>query len=231
MYKKIGIICASGEELAPFLPHIKNDATSERTMLTVHEGSIEGVPVAALFCGVCKVNAAVAAQVLIDNYGVDLIINAGTAGGIDNSLSVFDVVAGSSVAYHDVAEGVLTQFHPWKKSIWFDTAPQLIDAVRKAGDKLGKSIHIGRMVTGEAFITDDGRERIKRDFAPLSVDMETAAMAHVCFLNKIDFVAIRAITDTEDCKGLGSFELNLRHASKISAEVTIAVLEELRDAQ
>ena len=230
MYKKIGIICASTEELAPFLPHIENDRTSEKAMLCVHEGSIAGVPVAALFCGVCKVNAALAAQMLIDNYGVDLIINAGTAGGIDRSITVFDVVAGSSVAYHDVAEGVLTQFHPWKKSVWFDTAPELLEAVRKAGEKTGKDIHIGRMVTGEAFITDEGREHIKENFAPLSVDMETTAMAHVCFANKIDFIAVRVITDTEDCKGLGSFELNLRHASKISAEVTIALLEVLREA-
>lgn len=230
MYKKIGIICASNEELAPFLPHIENDRTSEKAMLCVHEGSISGMPVAALFCGVCKVNAAIAAQVLIDNYGVDLIINAGTAGGIDRSITVFDVVAGSSVAYHDVAEGVLTQFHPWKKSIWFDTTPALLDAVRAAGKITGRDIHVGRMVTGEAFITDEGRERIKENFSPLSVDMETAAMAHVCFSNKVDFLAVRVITDTEECKGLGSFELNLRHASVISAEVTMALLSVLREA-
>ncbi len=44
--------------------------------------------IAVLYSGVCKVNAAVATQILIDTYGCAAIINAGTAGGIDLSLSV-----------------------------------------------------------------------------------------------------------------------------------------------
>ena len=40
------------------------------------------INVVALFSGVCKVNAAIAAQILIDTYKVDAIINAGTAGGL-----------------------------------------------------------------------------------------------------------------------------------------------------
>ena len=37
----------------------------------------------------------------------------------------------------------------------------------------------GRMVTGEAFISDDGRKEINDKYSPLSVDMETASIAHV----------------------------------------------------
>lgn len=50
-------------------------------MLKFYEGKIHGIEVAALFSGVCKVNAAIAAQLLIDVFGTDIIINSGTAGG------------------------------------------------------------------------------------------------------------------------------------------------------
>ena len=115
---KIGILCAGDSELAPFLPMIENRRISEKAMLQIHEGTIEGVPAAALYSGVCKVNAAVAAQILIDSFGGTHIINAGTAGGMDGRFRIFDTVVTAETAYHDVAEDILTEFHPWLNSIW-----------------------------------------------------------------------------------------------------------------
>ena len=55
---KVGIVCAGDREFAPFLPHIEDYKMSEKAMLKVYEGTINGVGVAALFCGVGKTNAA-----------------------------------------------------------------------------------------------------------------------------------------------------------------------------
>ena len=90
--KKIGILCAGDAELEPFLPHIENGTVIRKAMLNCYDGEICGVPVTALYSGVCKVNAAIAAQVLIDFFQVGAIINAGTAGGMDERLQVFDTV-------------------------------------------------------------------------------------------------------------------------------------------
>ena len=54
MDKKIGILCAGDDELAPFLPMIENRTETRKAMLTIYEGEISGVPVAALFSGVCN---------------------------------------------------------------------------------------------------------------------------------------------------------------------------------
>ncbi|MCI8361492.1 MAG: 5'-methylthioadenosine/S-adenosylhomocysteine nucleosidase [Clostridiales bacterium] len=69
--RKIGILCASGDELAPFLSHMKDRRVSEKVMLQIHGGTIGGWETAVLFSGVCKVNAAIAAQTLIDAYQAD----------------------------------------------------------------------------------------------------------------------------------------------------------------
>ena len=102
MLPKIGILCAGDDELAPFLPLLDRRSVRRQAMLTIHEGWISSVPAAALYSGVCKVNAAIAAQVLIDSCRVEAIINAGTAGGIDPSISIFDTVISTETAYHDM---------------------------------------------------------------------------------------------------------------------------------
>ena len=73
---RIGILCAGDREVAPFLPLIENCRITEKAMLAFHQGQLNGVDTVTLFSGVCKVNAAVAAQLLIEAFGVDAIINA-----------------------------------------------------------------------------------------------------------------------------------------------------------
>ena len=123
----VGIVCAGDEEFAPFLPLIKDCKITERAMLKFYQGQIEGMEVAALFSGVCKVNAAIASQLLIDVFGADLIINSGTAGGMAPGLAIFDTVISTEVCYHDVAPDILTEFHPWMKSVFFPADRELIE--------------------------------------------------------------------------------------------------------
>ena len=228
---KVGIICAGDTELAPFLPIIEDCKTSEKAMLKIYEGKIEGIDIVTLFSGVCKVNAAIATQILIDTYHVDLVINAGTAGGMDPKLDIFDTVISTEVAYHDVHEEILTEFHPWMENVFFKADKELLKLSEKAVAKLNTDYRIvwGRMVTGEAFITDEGRDEINGQFAPLTVDMETGSIAHVCYVNQVPFIAIRSITDTPSHSGSEYFEENCEKASVIAKEITVALLAEIRD--
>jgi len=227
---KVGIICAGDRELEPFLPHIANCQTSEKAMLKIYEGTIHHVDIVTLFCGVGKTNAAIATQILIDQYNVDLLINAGTAGGMDESLEIFDTVVATEVAHHDVHEEILTGFHPWMPSIFFKSDETLLALTQKAVTqiKTENKICFGRMITGEKFITDEGRDEMNAAFAPLSVDMETASIAHVCYVNQIPFIAIRCITDTATHSGAENFDKNCVAASEISKNIVLAVLTEIK---
>ena len=228
---KVGIICAGDTEVAPFLPIIEDCKTSEKAMLKFYEGKIADVDIVTLFAGVCKVNAAIATQILIDTYHVDLIINAGVAGGMDPKLDIFDTVISTEVAYHDVNSEILTEFHPWMETVFFKADEELLKLSEKAVAKLNPDYRVvwGRMVTGEAFITDEGRDEINKQFAPLTVDMETGSIAHVCYVNQIPFIAIRSITDTPSHSGSEYFEENCEKASGIAKEITVALLGKIRD--
>lgn len=228
MYNKIAIVCAGDREIAPFLPMIENPVVTEKAMLRFCEGTLCGVPVVALYSGVCKVNAAITAQILIDHFHVDAVINAGTAGGIDPSVQLLDTVVSTETAYHDVAANILTEFHPWLPTVWFRSDPDLIAAARAAAETGPHPMRFGRTVTGEQFITDDHRDEIIVDFAPLSTDMESAAFHHVCHVNGVPFIAVRSITDTADHAGAGHFERNCNRASEISAQVVMELLKQLK---
>lgn len=224
--QKIGIICAGDEELAPFLPHIENAAVTDRAMLKLYEGQINGVQVVALYSGVCKVNAAIAAQILINTCCVTAIINAGTAGGMDKRIELFDTVISTQAAYHDVDDEILTEFHPWLPSVYFDADKDMLAMAKSIFDKCPE-IHFGRMVTGEKFIEDNERDSINAKYSPLSVDMETASIAHVCHVNRIPFLAIRSITDTATHAGIQNFEKNCQQASVVAKDITLRFLKKL----
>lgn len=226
---KVGIISAVENELAPILGVLENSRLREKAGLKIYEGSIDGVEAAVVVCGVCKVNAAMTAQILIDFCSVDIIINSGTAGGMDACLGLFDTVIATEVGYHDVDFMFLRDYHPHFNNPYFVTDAKLINAAKQAAAKLeaGGKVHFGRMMTGEAFITDEGRPEINRLYSPMSVDMETAAIAHVCKLNDIPFMSVRSITDTADHSGVGEFEENCKKASAVSKDVTLAIIKEL----
>lgn len=226
---KIGIVCAGDDELAPFLSVIKDGKKTGKAMLEFYEGKIRDLDVVAVYSGVCKVNAAIASQILIDFFGVDIMINSGTAGGMNAGLEIFDTVISTEVCYHDVAPDILTEFHPWMKSVFFESDKELIERSKTAVGKMYPQGNVvwGRMVTGESFITHQGRQEINDKFEPLTVDMESAAIAHVCYVNRIPFISIRCITDTAEHSGKDSFEDNCIRASVIARDVTLALINEL----
>lgn len=211
----------------PFLEHMKGQQITEKAMLKFHTGTINHVNVSAVYSGVCKVNAAIAAQLLIDMFHVDLIINAGTAGGMKEGVQLFDTVISERVIYHDVADDILTDFHPWLKSNYFPADQELCAIARAYSRRSKHPVLFGTMVTGEQFIEDEKREEINQKFDPLSTDMETAGVAHVCYVNRIPFLAVRTITDTVTHQGIETFDQNCEAASEISAEIVLGILGQL----
>lgn len=227
----IGIVCAGDDELAPFLKQIKDCQISHKAMLKFYKGKIEGTEVVALFSGVCKVNAAIATQILIDTYQCNVIINSGTAGAVGKSLEIFSTVVSTELAYHDVDKEILTDFHPWLSSIWIKADEQLVSLARNTANKYTPDYKVifGRMVTGEKFISDKEKQFIIDVFNPFSVDMESMSIAHVCYANRIPFISVRTITDSADEEASELFDLNCSKASFQSADFVRLMLKEWKE--
>lgn len=222
--KKAGILCASDTELAPFLKAMEVRRITEKTRLKFYEGMIGKIHVIAAYSGVCKVNAAIAAELMIEVFGVGAVVNAGTAGGMDPKIRLFDTVVAERSVYHDMARDILTEFHPWMPSVYFPSDEGLLFAARNYAKAAKYPVFFGTIATGEQFIETKGRECILQAHSPLAVDMESAAVAHVCYVNGVPFLAVRSISDTGEDAGPEAFERNCERASEIAAEVSIGLL-------
>ena len=252
---KIGILCGEDIEIQPFLSQIEGCTVTERAMLRIYEGTINSVPTALLMSGICRVDTAVAAQILISCYHVDAIISAGIAFGMDKRIRVFDTVISTEAVYYGIAENSLTNLSPQMGSVFFPADEELLVLSRAAARKLtgfetvmqsektrtdeadrmiGKQnrkpcIFWGRMATGEGLFRLAGKKEIKAEYALLSADTKTANAAHVCYVNRTPFLAIRTIVDTGEHSGTDASALNYRWASGTARDITVAVLSELKE--
>ena len=212
---RVGVIGPSENEIMPFIGEIYNKKVDSFAKLTFYSGSYGNVEIVALYCGVCKVNAAIATQLLIDRFNVTHIIVTGVAGAIDRILSIGDTVISTKIAYHDVAKGILTEYHPWMKENYFLASGDLLKAseIILKKNTFKQSIYFGKIVTGEAFVVEEGRDKIINE--------------HNCYANNIPFIAIRSITDTVEKSGTENFHKNCKEASLNSINIMKSLIKEL----
>lgn len=162
-------------------------------------GRINGNDVVLWRCGIGKVNAAIGTMDLIQRHHPDCVISTGLAGGLDGSLHVMDVVVGSQTAYHDVWCGEGNAYGQVQGlPLRFDGDSRLVEFAMSVGDGGAKSVRKGLICTGDQFITNrDALAAIRSQFADaLACEMESAAIAHTCYLQNMPFLSIRVISDT-----------------------------------
>lgn len=221
---KIGIMCATQQELEPLLERLENKRTEERLMRSFITGEYAGLTVTAVIGGVGKVNGAVTAQELITAFGAEKIIFTGLAGGLDDTLKIGDVIIGAEILHHDLDMKIMEndQF-PGMPTDFFRGDPELLELCRGLGDNL----RFGRIVTGEKFITAKERDAIIEAFHPQCVDMESAAVAQVCWFFRTPLLVIRALSDNADEEVEGAYSENGRWTSVSAAGVLFRLLEAL----
>lgn len=163
------------------------------------QGTVGGNEVVLWQCGVGKVNAAIGTMDLIQQHRPDCIVSTGLAGGIDDSLRVMDIVAGTRMVYHDVDCGSnYERGQMMGMPLYYESDPRLLRVALGLDGTDGLRVRGGLMCTGDQFITSrEGQAAIKRNFPEgLACEMESTAIAHTCHLKGIPFLAVRVISDT-----------------------------------
>ena len=180
---KIGIIVAMDKELHQ-LQQLFNDGN-----------------VLVQKCGIGKVNAALGAQRMINEFHPDCIISSGCAGGNGDDINVQDVVVSSELCYHDVYCGkaiddttVYGQVQGMPARFKAD-ANMMEKALHLQTSDI--SLHQGLIVTGDWFV--DSKEKMRSIIEKFpeakAVDMESCAIAQTCYINKVPFISFRVISD------------------------------------
>lgn len=218
--KTIGIIGAMPSELADIRKALAGAVVKKYSGYEFFLNTYKDKLLINVCCGIAKVNAAVCAQVLIDRFDVDAIINCGVAGGMNTEVKVCDIVVSNEVLPHDLELRFLSDYPPYNSI--FSADEKLVKAAVVTCEENGVPCHMGRIVSGEAFISDNNvKSEICSKFSPLAVDMESSAVGHCAFLNAVPFVSIRCISDNADDEGEMSFDEFEKIAAKRVADIVL----------
>ena len=224
--KTYGFIFADEMEYAPFEKVALSRGGTAQTgnplpLVTLPLDGAQGVAVQA---GIGKVNASIAASLLIHECGADAILNAGLSGAISH-LRKGNVVAGTTCVECDFD---LTAFGlpRGKKSdgtFVHNADPDLLAAAESI-----PGIRSGALGTGDFFLNDPAKKAEYRDeFHINAFDMESAAIASVADTYGVPFLSVRKISDDADDGALDSYTEVNNLAEEDLSEILLEIVGKL----
>ncbi|GHU08527.1 5'-methylthioadenosine/S-adenosylhomocysteine nucleosidase [Spirochaetia bacterium] len=231
-----GIIGAMEEEVTLLRDALQESRTKTIGSFIFYSGKLADKPVVLLRCGIGKVNAAAGCVVMIQEYSPDFVINTGSAGGIDPSLSFGDAIISDGLVQHDVdvtAFGYAPGQIPKMPAV-FPAAENLIALAEQAIEDLKQERilppefnHVqGLIGSADVFMHESDRIAALRKTFPAirAVEMEGAAIAQACYLFSVPALIIRALSDIAGAESPMKSEEFLPLAAKNSAEIVRRII-------
>lgn len=229
---KIGIIAAMEEEKRLLASEMNVEKEETIAGWTFLEGELQGRTIVLVQSGIGKVMSAVAATLLVNHFGVALVINTGSAGGFGTTMSIGDIVVATELAYSDAdvtAFGYVYGQMPGMPAR-FEAAPVSESVILMIEGEVGLPVHRGLVVSADSFVhREDQRLAILEHFPDaLATEMEGAAIAQACHALGVPVIVVRAISDMPQ-KGTSAvdFDTFIVQAGRQSAQIVTRLLSEL----
>jgi adenosylhomocysteine nucleosidase len=226
----IGIIGAMGVEIKRLSAAIEGKKTVTISGIEYHSGRLCGKEVVTAACGIGKVAAAVCAQTMILKFKPELIINTGVAGSLSPELGVGDIAIAEFSVQHDMDTSPIGDpvgFISGINLVKIPSSERVTRLLEQSIRMLGgvKSLK-GTVASGDQFINCFDRKKfIVETFGAVACDMECASIAQVCYINGMDFGAVRAISDSADDDSHVDYARFLETAAENASEAVKHFLE------
>jgi adenosylhomocysteine nucleosidase len=200
----LGLIGAMEVEVAMLKEKMEQVTVTTKAAMEFYKGSLCGCSVVVVRSGIGKVNAAICTQILVDDFGVDAVINTGIAGSLHAEINIGDIVLATDALQHDMDAtgfGYEVGVIPQMDCSIFQADEKLREVAKKCCEAVNPEISVfsGRVVSGDQFVSDKAKKQWLIDtFAGYCTEMEGAAIAQCAWLNQIPFLIVRAISDKAD---------------------------------
>lgn len=227
---KIGIIGAIKKEIIFLLKKIEKCTIKEIGNQKFYNGYLHGIHIIILKSGIGKVSASMITTLLISCCNPDIIINIGSAGSISSLLQIKDIIIPNKTSYYDVDVSIFNysigQIPKYPKFFFIDS--ELLAIAKKCMYKLNYKFKSGLVLTGDSFVHKKNTllSIIKHFPRAVAIDMESTAIAQVCYNFKKPILIIRAISDYSNKSASFNFKKNIEQASY---HATIIVEEILKN--
>lgn len=197
------LLAAMDAEIEAIVEAVNDKKETMRIGITRYAGTLEGKNVVVAKTGVGKVMAAICVQSLIDEYRPVAMIFTGLAGSLRPHIRIGDTLIARDLVQHDIDASTLgfpLGSVPYTDFRFVPVDTGLLTLALGYKPDTG-SVHVGRIGTGDQFITAEvlkSRPAIRDELLCDAVEMEGAAAALTCAVNGIPFLVARTISDMAD---------------------------------
>ena len=154
----------------------------------------------------------------------DMVICAGSAGGLSDDLKIGDVVVATETVEHDFKWGIrsgqpLPSFTGDQKSIAMlqSELPMMEESF---------DVHFGIVASGDEGIVDSQRaDELRRDTDAIAVAWEGAGGARAAEFSDLPFLEVRGISDGAGNDAISEFEENLPQAVENVATIVLTLAQ------
>ena len=169
--------------------------------------------------GLGKAQFAAHTQHLIENGEWEMVVCAGAAGVLADSVSVGDVVIATETVEHDIRN----RFGP-PRMPRFAATSQVLDRCRAATRDGAFTVHYAPVASGdEDVVEEERRTELHSRTGAFAVAWEGAGGARACLLSGMPFVEIRGISDGANSTAAGDFVANLPLVMQNVASVVVSL--------
>ena len=192
----IGIIGAMDAEVRGIVSAMDKTERRRAGGSEITTGVIHGRRAVLVKSGIGKVNAAVAAQLLIREFGAECVYMTGIAGGIGGRLHTLDLLVPDLFVQYDV----IMPGEPDGYMDILDRVGVLPDENLSAQLAAACGAMRGTMATGERFVdaAADKADILARFPTVVAADMESGAVAQVCARFGVPMACVKVISDSGD---------------------------------
>ena len=220
----IGIIGAMTVEIEGIRASMTEKSEKIISGVTYVSGKLGKNEVVTAVCGIGKVFAAICTQTMILEFKPDVIINTGVAGSLSSELNVCDIAVAGNVVQHDMdtsplgdPKGLISGINV----IYFEADKKASALLSDIARENGINTVLGTIASGDQFIASkEVKNAIVSEFGAIACEMEGASIGHVCYVNKVPFAVLRAISDKAD----GVAEIDYPTFCKMAADNYIKVV-------
>lgn len=175
-----------------------------------------------------EIAAAAGTQALISEAKVDIVVNAGVAGGLSEDFPPGSLVIVDNVVHYDYdvtgAGGDGQGCYPFLPGPYIPVT----DGLAKAAGKLFPGAVTGICASGDKFIDSTSEKaELNRRFLAGVCDMEAAGVALTCYRNRTPVLILKSVSDGHD-GGFAECGVNFDSASDQVMDAVKQVLTERR---
>ena len=227
---------------------------TDKTEMTVQgirftTGSLKDRKVVLTHSGMGKVNAAMAATLLVEQFQPTHVLFTGIAGGLNPDLRPGDVVIGAKTAYHDYGEWTPEGFRVGRtvdpftgkpNPLFFPADAGLVAVAEKAaldlklapvkttsGERTPRVV-TGVIVTGDAFVASLAKkDALRKEFKADAAEMEGAAVAQVCWQRRVPCLILRSLSDSAGAEAQENVILFEKSAAQNAALLVTSIVGRL----